>query len=294
MTRRVLLDTSSLMYRAFFALPPQIRAADGTPANAVHGYLNWTAALIQSRATGDLIHCYDHDWRPASRVAEYDGYKATRQVDPGNLPDQFAWLREVLDAIGMAQAEAEGWEAEDAIGSIAARARGRDRIDIVTGDRDLLQLVRDPAVTLWFTRKGVTEMDRYDAAAVLAKYGIPPSRYAEFAILRGDPSDELPGVKGIGEKTARELVNAYPDLDALLAAARSDPRAKLTPRIRSALIDSAGYVAAMQRIVPIRTDLEVRVWTPVPDPDRAEELADRYRVGGPLRRIREALDAVGR
>src|SRR5439155_11540466 len=144
MAYRMLLDTSSLMYRAFFSTPTTIAAPDGRVVNAVFGYLGMTARLIGSRQPDQVVHVYDHDWRPAARVALYEGYKANRPTDPPELPPQFELLREVLDGLGFPQAEADGWEAEDAIGAICAgseRSGGRDRIDVVTGDRDLIQLV---------------------------------------------------------------------------------------------------------------------------------------------------------
>jgi 5'-3' exonuclease len=293
MSRRLLLDTSSLMFRAFFALPSSITDGQGQPVNALHGYLDMCARLIRSREPDECVHCYDDDWRPAPRVAAYDGYKSTRAPDPEGLPEQFVILRELLNAVGMSQAEAPGWEAEDAIGTLCATAGRRDRLDIVTGDRDLIQLVRDPAVRVLFTRRGVSEMDVLDEKGVLGKYGIPASRYAEFAILRGDPSDALPGVNGVGEKTARELVNAYPSLEALVADARADRRTgkplQRSPALRTRIREAADYIATMREVVPIRTDLELRLWTEEGDPERLDALATRYRLTGPVRRLLEAL-----
>jgi 5'-3' exonuclease len=293
MSRRLLLDTSSLMFRAFFALPSSITDGQGQPVNALHGYLDMCARLIRSREPDECVHCYDDDWRPAPRVAAYDGYKSTRAPDPEGLPEQFVILRELLNAVGMSQAEAPGWEAEDAIGTLCATAGRRDRLDIVTGDRDLIQLVRDPAVRVLFTRRGVSEMDVLDEKGVLGKYGIPASRYAEFAILRGDPSDALPGVNGVGEKTARELVNAYPSLEALVADATADRRTgkplQRSPALRTRIREAADYIATMREVVPIRTDLELRLWTEEGDPERLDALATRYRLTGPVRRLLEAL-----
>ena len=299
MTRRLYLDTSSLMYRAFFALPDFIKDAEGKPINAVHGYLDMVARLVQSREPDEVVHNYDHDWRPAPRVASYSGYKAQRAPDPEGLPEQFVVLRTVLDAFGrMTQAEAEGWEAEDAIGTQVAATKGRDRADIVTGDRDLIMLVRDPHVTLWFTRKGVTVMDRFDEAGVLDKYGVPASRYAEFAILRGDPSDGLPGVKGVGEKTARDLVLAYPSLDALIEDANAPVRTgaplQRSRALRASIKDAADYLRTMQEVVPIRRDLEVRSWGGEPDPKALAELAERYKLTNPIKRLTEALSVSRR
>jgi 5'-3' exonuclease len=296
MANRLLLDTSSLMFRAFFSMPATVTAPDGRPINAVHGYLDMTARLINDRKPSDIVHVYDDDWRPAPRVAVYDGYKANRPPDPEGLPEQFDVLGEVLDAFGMGQAEAPGWEAEDAIGTLCAEAKPRDRIDIVTGDRDLIQLVRDPRVRVLFTLKGVSELRVLDEAGVVEKYGVPASRYAEFAILRGDPSDGLPGVRGVGEKTARLLVNTYRSLDELLedasAAKRRGAPLQRSPSLRAALRDASDYVRRMQQIVSIRTDLDLKLWRAERDEKKLDELGKRYALVGPIRRLREATAAA--
>jgi 5'-3' exonuclease len=293
MATRLLLDTSSLMYRAFFSIPVTVVDREGGPVNAVFGYLEMTARLIASRRPDRAVHVYDDDWRPAARVALYQGYKANRAPDPEGLPEQFDVLRELLDALGQPQAEASGWEAEDAIGSMCARLDHGDRVEVVTGDRDLIQLVRDPAVRVLFTVRGVSELRVLDEAGVLEKYGVPAARYAEFAILRGDPSDGLPGVRGVGEKTARALVHAYPDIAALLEDAHAPQRKgavlQRSPALRASIREAADYLAAMREVVPIRTDLEVRTWEASPDESRLEELAEKYKVGGPIGRLRSAL-----
>src|SRR6266480_734071 len=150
MANRILLDTSSLMFRAFFSTPPTVKDDQGNSINAIHGYLDMVATLVASRHPDGIVHVYDDDWRPAPRVAIYAGYKANRPPDPEDLPQQFVFLRQVLDALGQAQADAPEWEAEDAIGSIISAAPKKDRFDIITGDRDLVQLVRDPAVRVLF------------------------------------------------------------------------------------------------------------------------------------------------
>lgn len=291
------LDTSSLMYRAYFSHPVSMRGRDGRPVNALRGYLDMCARLIASHRPLEVVHVYDHDWRPAPRVAVYAGYKAQRLPDPEGLPEQFDILRTVLDSLGLPQAEAPGWEAEDAIGTLCSRGRPEDRFDIVTGDRDLIQLVRDPFVRVLFTLKGVRELARYDEDGVAAKYGVPPSRYADFAILRGDPSDGLPGVPGVGEVTARALVLAYPSLHELLedatAEKRTGPILQRSPRLRGAIRDAAAYVRAMQDVVPIRTDLEVRTWSRPPDDARLTELTDKHDLASPLRRLRSAMTGPG-
>jgi 5'-3' exonuclease len=293
---RIFLDTSSLMYRAFFSMPATVVDRGGRPVNAVHGYLDMVARLIGDRHPAETVHVYDHDWRPAPRVALYAGYKANRAPDPEGLPWQFVLLREVLDALGQPQAEAPGWEAEDAIGAMCARLAPGDEVDVVTGDRDLIQLVRDPQVRVLFTVRGVSDMRTLDEAGVRERYGVAPNRYADFAILRGDPSDGLPGVRGVGEKTARMLIEAYGDLPAIVRDAAAPRRTgaplKRSAALRASIREAAGYLEAMQEVVPIRTDIEVTSWRASPELDRIEELADAHRLQGPLRRLRSALDSA--
>jgi 5'-3' exonuclease len=290
---RLLIDTSSVMYRAYFGLPPTIRDTRGRPVQAVYGYLEWTARLMEQHRPDGVVHVYDHDWRPAPRVALYQAYKGNRQPDPPDLPPQFVVLREILDALGEPQAEAEGWEADDAIGALCAElpSGGSDRVDVVTGDRDLIQLVRDPVVRVLFTVRGVTDMAVFDEAGVAAKYGIPPSRYVDFAILRGDPSDGLPGVPGVGEKTARGLVQGYTSMEELLSDARARRLTKgppgRSPRLVSNLVAAEGYIRTMLDVVPVRSDVEVRQWQgPVLDDEGVLELGRRTNLAGPITRRR--------
>jgi 5'-3' exonuclease len=286
----MLLDVSSLMYRAFFALRDAVYAADGRPVNAVHGYLDMVARLVASRHPDEVVHAYDHDWRPVARTDIYPPYKGNRQEDPPDLPPQFELLREVLGPTGMLQAQTEGWEAEDAIGAFCLDAREDDRIEIVSGDRDLIQLVTDPVVKLLFTVRGVSELLELDEPGVLAKYGVPASRYLEFAILRGDPSDGLPGVKGVGEKTARELINAYPSIDAMLEEAAAG-RMVLKPSLRPKLLEAREYLDAMRRLVPINADAPLSLWAGERDDDALRAMADELALRGPVQRLLAALDA---
>jgi 5'-3' exonuclease len=292
---RLLLDTSSLVYRAFHSLPDSITDAKGRPVNAVYGYLEMTARLTRERQPDDVVHVYDADWRPAARVREFAGYKAQRPEEPDVISRQFDVLGEMLDALGASQAEAPGWEAEDAIGALCARADPGVRSDILTGDRDLLQLVRDPVVRVLFTVKGVSDLRVMDEAAVEEKYGVPARRYADFAILRGDPSDGLPGVRGVGEKTARELVRTYPDLGSLVkdaeAERRTGPPLQRSPALRAAIRDAAPYLAAMRKIVPIRTDVKLKTWSSPRSERKLAALARRHRLEGPVRRLLEAQTA---
>ena len=300
MVLRALLDVSSLMYRAYFALADTVRGPDGRSIGAVHGYLDMVTRLQRSRHPDQTVHVYDHEWRPTARTAIYAPYKATRPAEPDGLPEQFTLLREVLDLTGMPQAQTPGWEAEDAIGALVRDAAAQDRIEMVSGDRDLLQLVRDdpPAVRLLFTVRGVSELHEFDEAAVLAKYGVPASRYAEFAILRGDPSDELPGVPGVGEKTARALIVAYDSFDALMADAASEgpPQPgpfKGSPKLRARVREAAPYLTDMRTLVPVNADAPMTMWSGTRDDAALRDLAERTGLRGPVQRLMAALDRIG-
>lgn len=297
MAHRLLLDVSSLMYRAFFALGDTITAPDGRPVGAVHGYLDMVARLVTSRRPDEVVHVYDHEWRPVARTDIYPAYKGNRPPDPEGLPPQFELLRSVLDLTGMLQAQTLGWEAEDAIGAFCEDSRDTDRIEIVSGDRDLIQLVRDPVVKLLFTVRGVSELLEFDEAQVEGKYGVPPARYSEFAILRGDPSDALPGVKGVGEKTARALIQSYDSLEELLAdAERNDPKPgplRGKPALRARLREAADYIDAMQRLVPVNAEAPLDLRAGDRDDQALRDAAEEAGLRGPAQRLLAALDSAG-
>ena len=290
--KRLLLDVSSLTYRAYFALrDPGVFAKDGGPVGAVHGYLDMVTKLIVDRRPDEVVHVYDHDWRPMARTDIYPGYKAARPPEPEDLTPQFALLRKVLDGTGMLQAQTEGWEAEDAIGAFCIEATADDRVEIVSGDRDLIQLVRDPVVKLLFTVRGVSELGEYDEAGVLAKYGVPADRYTEFAILRGDPSDGLPGVRGVGEKTARDLVTGFGSIDAMLDAAEAGSEA-IKPAVRAKLAEARDYVARMQELVPVHTAAPLSLWAGDRDDAALLTHATDLAIKGPVQRLLAALDSA--
>jgi 5'-3' exonuclease len=291
-THRLLLDVSSMLYRAYFAMrEPGVFAKDGRSVGALHGYFDMVTKLVVDRRPDEVVHVYDHDWRPMARTDIYPGYKAKRLPEPEDLTVQFALLRELLDRTGMLQAQTEGWEAEDAIGAFCIEAADDDRVEIVSGDRDLIQLVRDPVVTLLFTLRGVSDLGVYDEAGVLAKYGVPAARYAEFAMLRGDPSDGLPGVRGVGEKTARELVNAFPSIDAMLDAAEAGAML-IKPGVRAKLLDARDYLRDMRRLVPVNADAPLSLWAGERDPGLLDDAAD-LALRGPIQRLFAALESAG-
>ena len=284
---RLLLDSPSLLYRAFFALPVSIRDPQGQSVNAVRGYLDMCSNIVRDHRPAQVVHVFDADWRPAFRVAAYAGYKAARRPDPPELPPQLDMLLDVLAATGMPVASAPGYEADDAIGTLAARATASDPVEVVSGDRDLLQLVRDPAVAVLFIVKGVKDLRRYDEAEVEARYGIPPRLYADFAILRGDPSDGLPGIAGVGPKTAATLLATHGSLDALLHAT------DVSPRVRAALEQQADYLRAMHTVVPVAIDAPVAITdaTP-PDHERLAELSRTHALRGSMDRLVSALELL--
>lgn len=294
MTRRLLLDVSSLMYRAHFAMGDTVKDPLGAQVGAIHGYLDMVTRLLVSRKPDEVVHVYDHEWRPTARTDIYPGYKSNRPPEPEGLGRQFELLREVLAPTGMLQAQTVGWEAEDAIGAFVEDATDEDRVEIVSGDRDLLQLVRDPVVTLLFTVRGVSELLTFDEATVLEKYGVPASRYVEFAILRGDPSDALPGVPGVGEKTARALVQTYTSIDAMLAAATGDAPAEGPlsgkPALRARLRGAADYLADMRELVPVNSVAPLEITGGDRDDEATKKLAEEHGLRGPVQRLLAALD----
>ncbi|MBB1243695.1 5'-3' exonuclease [Streptomyces durbertensis] len=299
----MLLDTASLYFRAYFGVPDSVRAPDGTPVNAVRGLLDFIARLVQDHHPDDLVACMDFDWRPEWRVALIPSYKAHRvaeeapegpdtEVVPDTLSPQVPVIDAVLDAVGIARVGAAGYEADDVIGTLATRAAGP--VDIVTGDRDLFQLVDDKRrVRVLYPVKGVGQLAVYDEAAVRDKYGVDGSGYADLALLRGDPSDGLPGVPGVGEKTAAKLLAAHGDLAGVLAAV-DDPRSGLTPTQRRRLDEARPYLAVAPKVVRVADDVPVGDFDPTlpsspKNPEAVAELARRWGLGGALERLLTTL-----
>jgi 5'-3' exonuclease len=294
--RLMLFDTASMYFRAFHALPTSIKSQDGRPVNAVRGLLDFIARFIAEYSPTHVACCWDESWRPAWRVELIPSYKAHRvahddvETVPDELDAQVPLIREVLAALGLPVVGARGYEADDIIGTLARRSR--TPCDVVTGDRDLFQVVDDGrAVRVLYLGRGVANHDRVDAAWVLAKYGVAPSQYVDFAVLRGDPSDGLPGVPGIGDKTAAALVRSYGDLDGIVAAAQSD---RLTPRIALSLRASIDYLAAAGEVVAVATDvglpdLPLELPHAPVDPDAFSRLGTELALGGSADRILAAL-----
>ncbi len=299
----MLLDTASLYFRAYFGVPDSVKAPDGTPVNAVRGLLDFIGRLVQDHRPDDLVACMDADWRPHWRVELIPSYKAHRVAEeteagpdveetPDTLVPQVPIIEAALDAFGIARVGVAGYEADDVIGTLTARATGP--VDIVTGDRDLFQLVDDARQRrVLYPLKGVGTLQVTDEAWLRGKYGVDGPGYADLALLRGDPSDGLPGVPGIGEKTAAKLLDTYGDLAGIIAAV-DDPRSKLTPAQRKRLDESRPYLAVAPKVVRVATDVPLPAFDPAlpkapAQPELVDALAHRWGLGGAVSRLSSAL-----
>jgi 5'-3' exonuclease len=297
----MLLDTPSLYFRAFFGVPDSIRAPDGTPVNAVRGLLDFIARLVTDRSPTHLVAAMDADWRPDFRVAAIPSYKAHRVAtgDQEQVPDplvpQVAIIEDVLAALGVPTIGVDGYEADDVIGTIATHSPRA--VDVVTGDRDLFQLVDDArAVRILYIARGVGRHDVVDEAFVTGKYAIPGRAYADFATLRGDPSDGLPGVAGVGEKTAAALVTKYGSLEGILAALDSGDTG-MPAGARTKLAAAADYLAVAPVVVATANDVPVPAYDGVipagpADPERLLELSQRWGLDSSLNRVLTAFGTV--
>ncbi|MBV8539937.1 MAG: 5'-3' exonuclease [Pseudonocardiales bacterium] len=270
----LLVDAASLYFRAYYGVPESVTAPDGTPVNAVRGFTDMLARLIELRRPSRLVACLDLDWRPTFRVAAIPSYKAHRvaeQTGPGapdveDVPDtlspQVPLILELLAAAGLATAGADGYEADDVIGALVAAER-RDPVEVVSGDRDLFQVVRtEPTpVRVVYVGRGLAKAEVIGPAELASRYGLPETgagpRYADLAALRGDPSDGLPGVPGVGEKTAAMLISRFGSVEGLLAALDED-RSALTPGTRAKLLAAREYLELAPTVVRVATDAPVR------------------------------------
>ncbi|HET7474800.1 MAG TPA: 5'-3' exonuclease [Dermatophilaceae bacterium] len=303
-TRLMLLDSASLYFRAFFGVPDRRRFPGEPNTNAVRGFLDMVAALVTAYAPTHLVACWDNDWRPAFRVAAIPTYKTHRlsagseveEESPEELTPQVPMIVNALAAIGIARVGCDGFEADDVIGTLAHRAAGRYPVDVVTGDRDLFQLVDDArGVRVVYTaRGGVRDADLVTQEYLQGKYGIRTgSAYADLAVLRGDTSDGLPGVAGIGEKTAAALVNRYGDLAGLRAAvAGGDPQLRGAQRARleaaAAYLDVAPLVVQVARDAPV-TEVDGALPTEVADLVLLSRLASELGLDANINRVLAAL-----
>ncbi|MFJ4038058.1 5'-3' exonuclease H3TH domain-containing protein [Microbacterium sp. NPDC090007] len=298
--RLMLLDTASLYFRAFYGVPDKVKAPDGTSVNAARGLLDMIAKLVSTYAPTHLVACWDDDWRPAWRVELLPSYKAHRVVEPSatgpdveEVPDpldaQLPVIRAALEVLGIPIVGTGAHEADDVIGTLATRAD--IPVDIVTGDRDLFQLIDDDrGVRVIYTARGMSNLEVVDDAAVVAKYGVHAAQYADFAALRGDPSDGLPGVSGIGEKSAASLLSAGGSLDGVRDAVTAGTLGTASQRAKIAA--AADYLDVAPTVVRVVRDLELAPvddrLAPV-DRDAAEALAEKWNLGSSMTRALAAL-----
>jgi 5'-3' exonuclease len=264
--RLMLLDTAALYFRAFYGVPDTVRSPDGRPVNAVRGLLDIITRLVTDFPPTHLVACWDDDWRPQWRVDLIPSYKAHRvaevvevgpdvEVVPDPLEAQVPIIREVLTALGIAIVGVAAHEADDVIGTLASTAD--TPVDVITGDRDLFQVVDDArGVRVVYTGRGMARLEVLDDAGVLAKYGVHAAQYADMAALRGDPSDGLPGVAGIGEKTAAQLLERYGDLAGIRAAA-ADTASPMAASMRAKLDAASDYLDVAPTVVEVVRDLSI-------------------------------------
>ncbi|HEY1622705.1 MAG TPA: 5'-3' exonuclease [Streptosporangiaceae bacterium] len=295
----MLLDTASLYYRAFFGMPDTVTAPDGTPVNAIRGLLDQMTRLIKVRQPSAIVACWDNDWRPAFRVAAVPTYKAHRLAPDGQseqtppaLAAQIPVIEQVLTAAGIAIAGHDGFEADDIIGTLAARAS--TPVDVVTGDRDLFQLVDDTRqVRIIYTIRGLQNMDIIDEGAVAAKYDIPGRAYADFAALRGDPSDGLPGIPGIGEKTASALIRQFGSVDAI-SHALDMGHGGFPKGARDKLVKARDYLDVSMSVVRVADNVPLpavagTLPAQAPPDVLIEGLGERWGLGSSLSRFLSAV-----
>ncbi|MGE9783394.1 5'-3' exonuclease [Janibacter sp. CX7] len=303
-SRLLLLDSASLYFRAFYGVPARADAPSGIPTNAVAGFLDMIATLVTRYRPTHVVACWDDDWRPQWRVDAIPTYKAHRVAeDPGEgeeVPDELSpqvpVIAEALAAIGIARIGAAGYEADDVIGTLAMAHRGQMPVDVVTGDRDLFQLVDDASATrvVYTARGGVRDPDLVTQAFLEEKYGVASGdAYADMAALRGDTSDGLPGVKGIGDKTAATLIRDYGSLAGVReAVASGDPGIKGARRANleaaSDYLDVAPLVVRVAHDVPI-PDVDLRLPGDIADPAAMSRLAVDHALTSPFDRVATAL-----
>ena len=295
----MLLDSASLWYRAYYGMPDTLLSPSGMPVNAIRGYLDMTARLIGMYSPNRIVACIEGDWRPSWRVDLFPGYKANRLEDetdeeeePETLTPQIPVLLDLLDAFGIPMLGVDDYEADDVMATFAVKEKGPIRV--VTGDRDLFQMVDDKRdVKIVYLARGISQHDLVDSKWVAEKYGIPGDRYALFAMFRGDPSDGLPGVRGIGEKGAALIANHFATVDEALAGAKAGHEA-LSKSLAQKIVDGADYL----KIAPTLVHCAQNVAIPQMDisvPKKPDDLSaiyqikDEYGLGASVDRLISAL-----
>jgi len=295
----MLLDSASLWYRAYYGMPDTLLSPTGMPVNAIRGYLDMTARLIGMYSPDRIVACIEGDWRPSWRVDIFPAYKANRleeqsdeEEEPETLTPQIPVLLDLLDAFGIPMLGVDDYEADDVMATFAVREKGPIRV--VTGDRDLFQLVDDKRdVKVVYLAKGISQHDLVDIKWVAEKYGIPGDRYALFAMFRGDPSDGLPGVRGIGEKGAALIANNFATVEKALSAAHAESEF-LPKSLAKKIIDGADYLKIAPTLVNCARDVAIPkmdITLPAKPADLSPIYAikDEYGLGASVDRLISAL-----
>ena len=296
----MLLDSASLWYRAYYGMPDTLLSPSGLPVNAIRGYLDMTARLVSIYKPNRLVACIEGDWRPSWRVDIFPAYKANRlevgseeEEEPETLTPQIPILLDLIDAFGIPMVGVDDYEADDVMATFATNEKGPIRV--VTGDRDLFQLVDDERdVKVVYLARGISNHDLVDIDWVAQKYGIPGNRYALFAMFRGDPSDGLPGVKGIGEKGAALIANNFATVDAAIEGARN-AHAALTPALAKKIVEGIEYLKIAPTLVNCARDVALPSMT-LDMPKKPDDLStiyamkEEYGLGASVDRLIAALN----
>ncbi|WP_407358136.1 5'-3' exonuclease [Microbacterium sp. LTA6] len=304
--RLMLLDTASLYFRAFYGVPDKVKAPDGSPVNAVRGLLDIIAKLVTLYEPTHVVACWDDDWRPQWRVDLIPSYKTHRVVEvvadapdveevPDPLEAQIPLIRQTLTALGIPIIGVTEHEADDVIGTLATRAT--IPVDIVTGDRDLFQLVDDARdIRVIYTARGMSNLEIVTDATVVAKYGVLPSQYADFATMRGDASDGLPGVAGVGEKTAATLLQTHGDLSGIRTAAAAGEG--MSAGVSAKILAASDYLDVAPTVVEVARNLDIavpgialRMLDPT-EADAATALAEQWNLGTSMSRAVAAVSVI--
>ena len=294
----LLLDSASLWYRAYFGMPDTLLSPHGEPVNAIRGFLDMSARLITQYQPSRLVACLEGDWRPSWRVELFPGYKANRidesgkEEAPDTLSPQIPILLDILEAFGIPMLGVDDYEADDIMATFSVKERGPTFV--ATGDRDLFQLVDDKRrVKVVYLAKGISNHDLVDRTWITTRYEIPGDRYALFAMIRGDASDGLPGVRGIGEKGAALIANNFKTIEAALEAAHQGDE-RLTPGIRQKLIAGADYIAIAPKLVHCALDvpvpsMSINMPSRPANMDQIWQLKEDYGLGASIDRMIAAL-----
>ncbi len=295
----MLLDSASLWYRAYYGMPDTLVNSEGAPVHAIRGFLDMSARLISQYKPNRLVACLDGDWRPSWRVDLFPEYKANRvdvegdeEAEPETLTPQIPILLDVLEALGIPLIGADDYEADDVIATYSVQEPGPTLI--VTGDRDLFQLVDDKRkVKVVYLARGIANHDLVDKKWISTKYEIPGERYALFAMIRGDASDGLPGIKGIGEKGAGLIANSFSSMQEVIQAAQGEDE-RLTPALRKKLLADIEYARIAERLVHCALDVpipkvELKIPKTRPDLSRVYQLKEEHNLGASIDRFISAI-----